>query len=122
MLQRMEGLPEGVLGFSAKGTVTRLDYEQVIVPAVEEAFTKNRKVRFLYSLGDDFSNFEAAAMWEDAKIGLRHLGSWERVAVVTDVDWIRAAVKAFGFLFHGHVRVFGNGELAEARVWISEGA
>jgi hypothetical protein len=120
MIEKMEDLPDGVLGFSAKGTVNRLDYERIIIPAVEKAFAKFHKVRFLYSLGDDFSEFETAAMWEDAKIGLKHLTSWDRVAVVTDVDWIRSAMKAFGFLLHGHLRVFRNSEIAEARAWISE--
>jgi hypothetical protein len=121
MVEKMEGFPQGALGFSAKGTVTRLDYEEVIIPAVEEALAKFHQVRFLYSLGGDFKEFEAAAMWEDAKIGLKHLTSWERVAVVTDVDWIRAAIKVFGFLLHGHIRIFPNGEIVEARAWISEG-
>jgi hypothetical protein len=89
MVEKMEGLPDRVIGYSAKGTVTRGDYEQVIIPAIEEAFTKFREVRFLYCLGEDFSGFETAAMWEDAKIGLKHLGFWDRVAVVTDVEWIR---------------------------------
>jgi hypothetical protein len=120
MVEKMEGFPEGVLGFSAKGTVTKVDYEEVIIPAVEEALAKFHKVRFLYSLGGDFKEFEAAAMWEDAKIGLKHLTSWERVAVVTDVDWIRAAIKVFGFLLHGHIRIFPNSEIIEARAWISE--
>ena len=120
MIEKMEDLPDGVLGFSARGTVTKQDYEQIIIPAVEEALAKFRKLRFLYSLGDDFSEFETAAMWEDAKIGLRHLASWDRVAVVTDVDWIIAAMKAFGFLLHGHFRVFRNRQIAEARAWISE--
>jgi len=120
MIEKMEGLPDGVLGFTAKGTVTGLDYEQVIVPAVEETLAKFHKVRFLYSLGNDFKEFEAAAMWEDAKIGLKHLTSWERIALVTDVDWIRAAMKAFGFLLHGHVRAFRNSKIVEARTWISE--
>jgi hypothetical protein len=120
MIEKMEGLPDGVLGFSAKGTVTRADYEEVIIPAVEETLAKFRKVRFLYILGRDFKEFEAAAMWEDAKIGLKHLTSWERIAVVTDVDWIKAAIKVFGFLLHGHICIFPNSEIIEARAWIIE--
>jgi hypothetical protein len=120
MVEEMKGLPDGVVGFSAKGTVTRSDYEQVIIPAVEEAFSKFSRVRFFYNIGNEFSTFEGAAMWEDAKIGLRHLTSWERIAVVTDIEWIRAAMKAFGVLFHGRLRVFQNSEFAEARGWISE--
>jgi hypothetical protein len=120
MIERIPDLPGNVLGFSAKGTVTRLDYETVINPAVEALISKQRKVRLLYHLGRDFSGFETAAMWEDTKIGLKHLASWERIAVVTDVEWIRGAMKVFGFLLHGHVRVFQNDELTAAREWVSE--
>jgi hypothetical protein len=53
-------------------------------------------------------------------LGLKHLTGWERMAVVSDIEWIRAAIKIFGFVIPGHVRVFHNNELAEATRWISE--
>ena len=59
-------------------------------------------------------------MWDDAKVGLQHLTAWERVAVVTDVGWIRTAMKAFGFVMPGQVRVFSNSELTAAQQWLSE--
>ena len=46
--------------------------------------------------------------------------AWKRVAVVTDVDWIRGASRAFGFVMPCHVRVFENADLAEARDWVTE--
>ena len=120
MVEKIPGLPDNVIGFTAKGTVTATDYESVIIPAVEELFSRQSKVRFLYHLGEDFSGFEAAAMWDDTKLGLRHLGGWERMAVVSDVEWIRTAVKVFGLAIPGHVRVFHNRELAEATRWVAE--
>ena len=45
--------------------------------------------------------------------------AWERIAVVTDVDWIRTATKAFGFAMPGEVRVFSNAELGAARDWLT---
>jgi hypothetical protein len=118
MIEQIPNLPSNVLGFSAKGIVTGIDYETVIIPAVEAIFSKHPKIRLLYHLGENFSGFETVALWEDTKIGLKHLTSWERIAVVTDVDWIRAAMKVFGFLLHGHVRVFHNSELTAAREWL----
>lgn len=120
MLMPIHGLPDDVLGFEAKGEVTGADYESVLIPAVEEMLTRRKNLRFLYHLGDEFAGFDAKAMWDDAKVGLQHLAAWERVAVVTDVGWIRTAMHAFGFVMPGHVRVFGNRELAEARRWLSE--
>ena len=120
MVEQIPDLPDNVLGFTARGTVTANDYESVIIPALEAVFSRQDKVRFLYHLGEDFSGFEAAAMWDDAKLGLKHLSGWERMAVVTDVEWVRAAIKIFGIAIPGPIRVFHNSELAEAKQWITE--
>lgn len=120
MIEQMPNLPENVLGFIAKGTVSAEDYESVIIPAVEAAFSRHDKIRFLYHLGEDFSGFEAAAMWDDTKLGLKHLRGWERIAVVSDIEWILTTIKMFGVIIPGHVRVFHNSDLAEAMRWIAE--
>jgi hypothetical protein len=120
MVEQIPDLPDNVVGFRAKGRVTADDYESVIIPAVEALFARQSKVRFLYHLGEDFSGFEAAAAWDDTKLGLKHLGGWERMALVSDVEWIRAAVRVFGLAIPGQVRVFHNRDLAEATRWITE--
>jgi hypothetical protein len=120
MLERIDGLPENVLGFEAKGEVTGTDYESVLIPAVEEMLTKRNSIRFLYHFGDDFTEFDDYALWEDAKVGLQHFFNWERVAVVTDVKWIAKTIQVFGFCMHGHARIFPNGQFAEAKRWLSE--
>jgi hypothetical protein len=120
MIEQISDLPRNVLGFTAKGTVTADDYESVMIPAVEELIAREGKARFLYHLGEGFSGFEAAAIWDDAKLGMSHLTVWERMALVSDVEWIRGAVKIFAFAIPGHVRVFRNDQLAEAKQWVSE--
>jgi hypothetical protein len=100
--------------------VTGTDYESVLIPAVEKMLVDRQSFRFLYHLGDEFTGFDAEALWNDAKVGLQHFFSWERVAVVTDVGWIRTAVKAFGFILPGHVRVYSNCKFTEALKWLSE--
>jgi hypothetical protein len=118
MIERLTGLPDNVIGFSAHGKVTAADYEQHLVPAVEAALAAHDKVRLLYQLGEDFDGFEVGALWEDAKVGLMHLAAWERIALVTDVEWLGTATKAMGFMMPGEVRVFPNAELEAARDWL----
>ena len=120
MVEKIANLPDNVLGFTAKGTVTENDYQSIIIPAVEELFSRQGKVRFLYHLGEEVNGFEAAAMWDDTKLGLKHLTGWERMAIVSDIEWLRAAIKIFGLVIPGQVRMFHNNELAEATQWISE--
>jgi hypothetical protein len=120
MIEVMTDLPDRVLGLKASGEVTADDYKTVVVPAIEEKLTKHKKVRLLYVIGDEFKGYTGGAAWEDAKVGMKHLTSFERVAVVTDVDWIGNMIKAFGFALPGEVRVFDDDDLGDARQWISE--
>lgn len=120
MIELIQGLPPGTLGFRASGQVTAEDYERNIVPDVEAAFALNRKLRLLYLTAEDFTGFDPGAMWDDAKLGARHFSGWERVALVTDVPWLRFASGAMGFLLPAEFRLFPVAELAAAKRWISE--
>ena len=125
MLEPIGGLPDNAIGFTAVGNVTSEDYETVLIPAVEEKLKEHKKVRLLYHLGDKFKKFEAGAMWDDTKVGLAHITEWEKIAIVTDVNWIQQAGKIFGFAIEtmsvpGDVKVFHNREFDEAIRWISQ--
>ena len=120
MIEPIQGLPPGTLGFQAHGQVTAGDYERVIVPAVEAAFALNRKLRLLYLTAEDFVGFDPGALWNDAKLGARHFSGWERIALVTDVAWLQLAAGTMGFMVPGKFRLFPVAELAEAKRWIAE--
>jgi SpoIIAA-like len=117
MLKLLEGFPDNVVACAAEGEVTRQDYE-VLVPKIEEALKHHARIRCYYELGSAFQGFEAAAAWEDFKLGVEHLSRWERMAVVTDVAWVRLAMLAFRFLLPGQLRVFAANQTSHARAWI----
>jgi len=120
MITVLSGFPDDVVAVRATGRVTRDDYAQVLVPAIERALSSHKKLSFYYELAPEMQGFDVGAMWEDARVGIAHLTRWERIAVVTDVEWLRAAVNLFRFLVPAAVRVFGTGEAAEAKAWISQ--
>ncbi len=117
MIRVLEGLPQNVLGVEASGKVTDDDYERVLIPAVREKLDAVGTVRFIYVLGDEFDGWTFGAMWEDAKLGGSDLTAWEKVAVVSDKDWLKHMVKAFGWMIPGEVRVFELAELDAAKAW-----
>jgi len=119
MIELLPNLPSEVVGFIASGRVTAEDYESVVFPAIQSKLKEHAKVRILYQLGPRFSGFTAGAMWDDARVGLAHLSAWEKIAVVTDVDWVRAAVGIFRFVIPCPVKIFSNAQLAEANDWIA---
>jgi hypothetical protein len=119
MLEPIPDLPGNVAGFTARGKVTGEDYEKVLIPIIEEKLEDHSKIRLLYHLDEGVTGMDAAAMWDDAKVGIKHLSSWEKIAIVTDIDWIRNAVRLFGFAMPGPVKTFRNRDLPKAVDWIT---
>lgn len=122
MLELIDGFPDGVIAVVAKGRVNAADYDNVLIPRVEETLKRYQRVSLYYEFGQEFTGIDASAAWKDFKLGVEHLSHWERMAVVTDVDWIRLAINAFRFVMPGHLRVFGTARAAEARAWIADSA
>jgi len=120
MIELLKGFPDNVVAVSCKGRVTKDDYDKVLVPTVERALKAHDKVRLYYEAGSEFGGIDPAAAWEDFKVGMEHFTRWQRVAVVTDVDWIRHTMQIFSFIMPGDMRVFPVAAASEARAWIEE--
>jgi hypothetical protein len=114
MIEIVEGLPRNVVGFSVSGRLTMEDCREVLVPAVEKSLKRHEKIRLYYELNSRFPG----ASWDDLDLGLEHLARCERVAIVTDIGWVRLTVKALRFLIPSEIRVFSTLEVDEGRDWI----
>ncbi len=120
MIEALKGFPAKVLAFSCQGHVTKREYEAVLIPAIEEAVKHPGKLRLYCRIAPDFTGMDAGAMWDDFKVGMEHLTRWERIAVLTDVEWIRHTLRVFSFVIPGVTRIFRLDEDAKAREWILE--
>ncbi len=119
MIELIEGFPENVLAVSCKGQVTKGDYEQILIPAVEKALQRRDKIRLYYRIGPEFEGIAPSAVLEDVKVGFSHLTRWERIALVTDIEWIRLSMRSFAFLLPCPIKCFALDAESQARQWIS---
>lgn len=120
MITLLEGFPDHVVAVRASGQVTTQDYDNVLVPAVEKMLTQHQKLRFYYEFAPGFSGMDLGAMFQDLRVGIGHLSQWERIAIVTDIDWIKHATELFKFLLPTKTQVFGLAQAAEAKAWIAD--
>ena len=122
MIETLEGMPPGTLGFRATGTVTADEYRDVLLPPMRAA-AEAGEVRMVFVIGPDFEKFEPGALLEDSKVGLTlglgHLSSWKRTALVTDVDWITKAFQMFSWMAPGEVMIRGLDGVEEAKAWVA---
>jgi SpoIIAA-like len=119
MITLLDGFAPDVVAVRAEGQVTMQDYDKVLIPAVEKALTRSTKLKFYYEIGSDFTGMNLGAVFEDMRVGLGHLGRWARIAVVTDIDWIKRAVHLFKFLLPTQTKLFSLAQAADAKAWIA---
>ena len=118
MIESVTDLPPGALGFRAFGKITSDEYRKMMEP-IYAALERGEELNIYFELADDFDGLDVGALWQDLKaagsVGLKHRSSWQRMALVTDKDWVRHAASAFGWLAPGELRLFEPRERDEAR-------
>ncbi len=119
MIEQLKDFPDNVLAVVCHGHVTKEDYEKVLVPAVIEALKRHDKLRLYYETAGDFGGIEPGAVWEDFMVGMEHFTRWERIALVSNVDWIKHTMRFFSFLMPAQMKIFSGSQAAEARAWIA---
>ena len=108
MIQVVEGLPDNIVGIVAKGRLTNDDWNTVLKPLFETLLKRHKKVRLYYEIGGRFPG----AAWGNLRLGIENVPQWERVAIVTDVNWLRDTINALRFL------MFSMSDACQGRAWI----
>ena len=81
MIEILTDVPPGVVGVRARGTLTREEYDDVVVPMLDEAHRTGRRLRILCEVGADYTGLTPGAMWEDLRLGTRALHLFDGCAV-----------------------------------------
>jgi hypothetical protein len=116
MLTTIPNLPENVLGFEAHGTIESDDYRSVLVPAIEQRMAQGDGIRIVIVF-EQWDGVSGGAAWQDLKLGVEHLTHWRRIALVTDLEWMRHATQLFGWMTPGELKLFPLAERDAAVEW-----
>ena len=117
MIKELSDLPEGVIGFEISGTVHADDYRDVVLPVLQRAYASD-EFRFVIVM-PDFHGITGGAVWQDLKVGVEHLHAWKRIALVTDIDWVRHMTALFGWMTPGEVKTFPLADRPAAISWVA---
>lgn len=119
MLKELTGVPAGIQGLEAVGTVTADDYERVFAPLVDQARRAGTRMRLLYQFGSGFERITPGALWADTRLGLDYVRVLDGCAVVSDIGWIRVPSRGIGAWMPCPVRVYDNDERDDAVAWLT---
>ncbi|MCP4472446.1 MAG: STAS/SEC14 domain-containing protein, partial [Gammaproteobacteria bacterium] len=117
-LKMLDGLPADVIAYEVVGTLTSRDYQDVLIPLVTDKLKVHDRIKILVVLGEAFDGATASAMWDDVRLGLSHITAFSKLAIVSDIGWVRQGAKIFGPLIPAQLHVFENNGIEDAKEWI----
>ena len=118
MILILPDMPDGTLGLEALGQVTSDDFSDVIAPALERRLP-DQPIRVLLLLDERFDSVAPGAVAQDVKLWLDRLGDWNKIAIVTNHEWVTNAVAQLSWLGSGTIRAFPLAERDAARYWLA---
>lgn len=126
MIEVLTGFPDRVVAVVLHGQITKADYDTVLIPELDNRLGRHKQIRLYCEIAPDYLGIDPGAVWEDTKFGFSHLFDWDRAVMVTDIEWMRQAVKFFGGIFAflapvGEWCVFPLAQAGRAREWIVGG-
>jgi hypothetical protein len=116
MLIPITGLPPNVIGFEARGEIHADDYKTVLVPAIDGLLAKGDDIRVVLVF-EEWDGLSGGAAWQDMRMGVEHLTHWKKLALVTDLEWMRHLAQLFGWMTPGELEHFTLAERDAAVAW-----
>lgn len=108
---------EGYMSIKASGKSSHHDYEKHLIPELEKAFQAHQKIKLLVDL-EDFEGWEWQAVWDDFKVGIQHIGDYEKIALVGNAAWEEYLLKFFNFFLAGEFKYFDVKDREKAKAWM----
>jgi SpoIIAA-like len=119
MIKQIKGLDENVAAFRVTGEVTRENYDDVILPVVDDIKNKYDHFNFLLIIDTSVKNYTTGAWFEDFLMSLKNITRFRRMALVSDSGFVDKLTHFVNVFAPGQYKSFHLNEEAEAMKWIS---
>lgn len=120
MIEELKNTPNTMVGFRVTGNITKKDFDHIVLPAVAELVSRTDKLNYLLVLVAQEANVIIGAWLKTAMHDLNTSEKWNRAAIVSDSNGIKAFEEDFSKVVPGEFRGFGHEELQEAIKWVGE--
>lgn len=106
------------LSLKASGKLTHEDYNK-INPMIDSALlgVKDPKVKVFID-GSELEGWELRAVWDDFKLGLKHGGEFDKIAIYGNKKWQQYSAKIGSWFVSGEVKYFEDAD--SALTWLME--
>jgi hypothetical protein len=120
MIYQLIDLPPQMIGFRASWEVTRKDFDEVVIPCVQNHVEKMGQSNYMLVLNNSIHNYSFCSWFKDGLLSLKNITRWKRAAIVTDSKVLKFFIELVSAFIPGELRGFKHNEFHNAVNWLSE--
>ncbi|MFW0739368.1 STAS/SEC14 domain-containing protein [Flavobacterium sp. T12S277] len=109
---------DNIVAFRALAELTTEDFLNVVIPAVEQLVKQTNEINFLLVLDTDSEIFSSGIWLENALLGLKPLGKWNRAAIISDSEVVISFANGFSSIVPGEFQGFKRESFNKALNWV----
>lgn len=102
----------------ASGKITVADYQNIIIPKLDDLIAQYGKISILFEMSD-FAGWELQAAIIDFKYGLKHRNDFVKLALVNPPKYVACMMTMSRFLVTAEIKSFTANERDQAVEWIN---
>lgn len=120
MIALLNDLPDHVVGARLTAPAAGDEFDRIVRPRLADVLSRYRKVNVLIELPDG-PEAEAGIkrLLQGGGLGIDDLRQFDRLALVSDLDWLKRKLSLFGLFAPCSVKRFSETDLPAARRWVS---
>lgn len=117
---KLENNKDGKLvHFIFSGQVTHEDYQKVVIPFVEDKINESAPIKAFCDLRE-MKSIQLRAIWDDYRLGVRHLNNFDSFVTVGDQWWIGLLMKVSQLFFKIKLKHFKSKQYNDAWDWVNK--
>ncbi|MBT3878507.1 MAG: STAS/SEC14 domain-containing protein [Candidatus Scalindua sp.] len=120
MIEIMPETEGSTLAIKATDKLTTRDYEEVLIPKLDQLIRVFGKIKIVIYLADSFTGWKIGAAWDDAKFGLQHRNEFEKIALVGGPKWVEWSAKIGSHFISGQAKTYDTSEIQAAISWVKK--
>lgn len=105
---------------NVSGKLTVADYQDTIIPKLDELIAAYGKASALVEMGSNFNGWELKAICMDVNYGFKHRKDFLKLAIVNAPCYVKCLVKMVSCLVTAEVKAFAAIDRDSALEWIND--
>lgn len=121
MISILNGSPENVAAFYTSGTISESNFNELVIPHIENKFTNYKQLNYIIYINDPCEDCGLQLLFRDSLVKIESISKLNRFAIVSNLSDERIYNEFFRTIPEFDLKMFKQINIYNALYWCNNG-